>query len=86
MIQYLIIGALLIWSCVVVFNKLLPKTANTSYHALADGLHKLGWRALANKVRPKKTAAGCAGGCGCSSNDAAATPAATSEIKRIKWK
>ncbi|KAA8733121.1 hypothetical protein F4V57_07760 [Acinetobacter qingfengensis] len=87
MIQYLIITAIVLWSCVIVFNKLLPKTANKTYTALADSLHKMGWVSLADKLRPKKsTAGGCGAGCGCDSNDTASIKQHAQEVKTIKWK
>ncbi len=35
MLQYLIIAVLVIWSAVVVFKKVFPKTANSAFSALS---------------------------------------------------
>lgn len=85
MIQYLIITALVLWSCVIVFNKLMPRTAAKSYHALADGLQKLGWQSLANKLRPQAKSVGCGGGCGCA-QDSDTPKQHPAEVKSVKWK
>ena len=82
MVQYLIIAVLVIWSAVVVFKKVFPKTANSVFSSLSAFCEKQGWVTLAKWLKPKM-ACGCAGGCGCSRED---KPTNTvQEIKPIKW-
>lgn len=64
MLQYLIIAVLVIWSAIVVFKKVFPKTANSAFSALSVFCEKQGWATLAKWLKPKMTF-GCAGGCGC---------------------
>lgn len=81
MIEVTIITVLVLWSCVVVFNKLMPKTANKTYAGLSGFCERQGWFSLANKLRPKNISA-CGGGCGCD----ASTEQPKQEIKTVKWK
>ncbi|EMB7245394.1 hypothetical protein ABMW84_002805 [Acinetobacter baumannii] len=82
MLQYLIIAVLVIWSAIVVFKKVFPKTANSAFSALSVFCEKQGWATLAKWLKPKMTF-GCAGGCGCSGED---KPTNTiQEIKPVKW-
>ena len=46
MLQYLIIAVLVIWSAVVVFEKVFPKTANSAFSALSVFCEKQGWATL----------------------------------------
>ncbi|TXJ10278.1 MAG: hypothetical protein E6Q25_01280 [Acinetobacter sp.] len=83
MIEFFIITLLVLWSCVVVFKKLMPNTANRAFMNLANFCQTQGWQKLAKWLQPK-TNGGCAGGCGC---DVANTPTqASSEVNTIKWK
>ena len=83
MIEILIVAALVIWSAVVVFKKVFPKTSNSVFSALSQTCERQGWMGLAKWLKPKM-AAGCAGGCGCS---AAENPSAKKpEVQAVKWK
>lgn len=82
MIEGLIITVLVLWSCIIVFKKVMPKTANRTFTLLADTCQQKGWHAMAKKLRPKM-AAGCGGSCGCSTDD---EPSTVQEIKTVKWK
>ena len=52
MIEVLIIAALVIWSAVVVFKKVFPKTANSVFMALSNVCHQQGWSTLAKWLKP----------------------------------
>lgn len=82
MIEILIITALVLWSCIVVFKKLMPKTSNKAFLALSGWCEQKGWAGLAKKLAPK-TAAGCGGSCNCGPED---SHQASQEIKTVKWK
>lgn len=83
MIELLIVAVLVVWSAIVVFNKVFPKTAYSAYLKLSQGFEKQGWLMLAKWIKPKM-ASGCGGSCGCGSSDSAA-PKKT-EIQAVKWK
>ena len=83
MIEILVVAALVIWSAVVVFKKVFPRTSNSVFSALSIMCANQGWAALAKWLKPAM-AAGCGGSCGC-----AATEDQTSkkpEIQAVKWK
>ena len=82
MIEYLIIAVLVIWSAVVVFKKVFPKTSNATFSALSAFCERRGWQALAKWLKPKMSV-GCAGGCGCSVDEKPA--AKNNEVKPVKW-
>lgn len=82
MIEYLIIAVLVIWSALVVFKKVFPKTATRTFMALSEQCEQQGWHTLAKYLKPKMVA-GCGGGCGCSTEDKPAQK--TQEIKPVKW-
>ncbi len=79
MIEILIIAVLLCWSIVVVFKKLLPKTAHAFFLKLSQWCAQKNYMTLAKWLQPKM-ASGCAGGCDCPSNKSS-TP-----IQTVKWK
>ena len=83
MVQFLIIAALVLWSTVVVFKKVFPKTANATFMWLSNSCSKQGWSSLAKWLKPAAVT-GCGGNCGCSS-DESNTPQPT-EIQAVKWK
>ena len=83
MVQFLIIAALVLWSAVVVFKKVFPKTANTTFIWLSNSCSKQGWSSLAKWLRPVAVS-GCGGNCGCSSAESD-TPQQT-EVQAVKWK
>ncbi|MGE8652606.1 MULTISPECIES: DUF6587 family protein [unclassified Acinetobacter] len=83
MIEILIVAALVIWSAVVVFKKVFPKTSNSVFNSLSLWCERQGWHALAKRLKPKM-AIGCAGGCGCSESE---EPVAKKvEVQAVKWK
>lgn len=83
MIEILIVAALVIWSAIVVFKKLFPKTANSVFMSLSNTCEAKGWTGLAKWLKPAM-AAGCGGGCGCAASD---TPAESKpEVQAVKWK
>lgn len=82
MIEYLIIAVLVIWSALVVFKKVFPKTANATFASLSNFFERQGWHTMAKWLKPKMSV-GCAGGCGCSTDD---KPIIKShEVKPVKW-
>ncbi|OTG81134.1 DUF6587 family protein [Acinetobacter sp. ANC 4648] len=83
MIELLIITALVLWSAVVVFKKVFPKTANSVFMSLSNSCSKQGWSALAKWLKPAAVM-GCGGSCGCSS-DESDSPKKT-EVQAVKWK
>lgn len=83
MLESIIIAVLVIWSAVVVFKKVFPKTSNSVFTTLSEHCVNRGWNSLAKWLKPKM-AAGCAGGCGCSASD---NPSAKkAEVQAVKWK
>lgn len=82
MIEILIIAVLVIWSCIIVFKKVLPKTANKVLRQISDYCNAKGWNGLAKWLMPK-AAGGCGGNCGCGSEDQSQKQ---QEIKTVKWK
>lgn len=82
MVEFLIITVLVLWSCIIVFKKLMPKTANNFFSFLSRWCDNKGWRTVAKKLAPK-AASGCGGSCGCGTDD---TPEKSQEIKTVKWK
>ena len=83
MVQFLIIAALVLWSAIVVFKKVFPKMANTTFIWLSNSCSKQGWSSLAKWLRPVAVT-GCGGNCGCSSAESD-TPQQT-EVQAVKWK
>lgn len=82
MVQYLIIAVLVIWSAVVVFKKVFPKTAYSAFSTLAIFCEKQGWATLAKWLKPKMVM-GCAGGCGC---ETASKQESKPTVQMVKWK
>ena len=82
MIEYLIIAVLVIWSALVVFKKVFPKTSSATFAALSVFCEQRGWHMLAKWLKPKMSV-GCAGGCGCSSDDKPMIK--KNEVKPVKW-
>lgn len=83
MIEGLIIAVLVIWSSIVVFKSVMPKTANKTFSHLAMQCEKLGWTGVANYLAPKKSS-GCGGGCGCDTPDEKKIQ--SEAVKAVKWK
>ena len=82
MVEILIITVLVLWSCIIVFKKLMPKTSNNVFKSLSIWCEAKGWKGLARRLAPK-VASGCGGSCGCSTDD---KPEISQEIKAVKWK
>ena len=84
MVEILIVAVLVLWSTVVVFKKVFPKTANKTFGVLAEQTQKQGWNTVSKWLKPAPVA-GCGGGCSCSQDDA---PNANknAEIQAVKWK
>ncbi|WP_180160392.1 DUF6587 family protein [Acinetobacter sp. YH12054] len=83
MLESIIIAVLVIWSAVVVFKKVFPKTSNSVFTTFSEHCANRGWNSFAKWLKPKM-AAGCAGGCGCSASD---NPSAKkAEVQAVKWK
>ena len=82
MVEYLIIAVLVVWSALVVFKKVFPKTATSVFSTISSFCEQHGWLTLAKWLKPKM-AVGCAGGCGCSTDDKPMLK--TNEVKPVKW-
>ncbi|OTG81220.1 hypothetical protein B9T31_15520 [Acinetobacter sp. ANC 4558] len=83
MLEILIVAVLVIWSAVVVFKKVFPKTSGSVFMSLSNSCEQKGWATLAKWLRPA-TAAGCGGGCGCAVSED--QPAKKAEVQAVKWK
>ncbi|ANF82759.1 hypothetical protein A3K93_11555 [Acinetobacter sp. NCu2D-2] len=83
MIEILIVAALVLWSAVVVFKKVFPKTANSMLQKLSRYCAGRGWNKLAARLKPNMVS-GCGGSCGCSSNEA--QPKEKAPVQVVKWK
>ena len=83
MFEYLIVAVLVLWSAVVVFKKVFPLTANAAFLALSNLCQHLGWQRLATWLKPKMLV-GCAGGCGCSTDEKETKK--SQAIQTVKWR
>jgi hypothetical protein len=83
MIEFLIVAVLVIWSVIVVFKKVFPKTSNSVFMSLSNVCEQKGWTTLAKWFKPAM-ATGCGGSCGCSATDDKSTKKA--EVQAVKWK
>ncbi|MEG1092422.1 MAG: DUF6587 family protein [Acinetobacter sp.] len=83
MIEILIVAALVIWSAVVVFKKVFPKTSGSVFTSLSTLCEARGWTRLAMWLKPA-VAAGCGGNCACpaAEDNSAKKP----EAQAVKWK
>ena len=82
MFEALIITLLVLWSAVVVFKKVLPKTSSKLQFKLAQLCQQRGWQALAKWLQPK-AATGCGGSCDCSQSD---QESSKTQVQAVKWK
>lgn len=82
MIEVLIVAVLVMWSTIVVFKKVFPKTSNSVFLKLSDACTAKGWHTLGKWFRPKM-AAGCGGGCDCPVSEQASKK---TEVQGVKWK
>lgn len=83
MIEIAIIAALVLWSTVVVFKKVFPKTSNSVFSSLSTACDKRGLNQLAKWLQPT-LASGCGGNCSCPATEEKS--ANKSEIQAVKWK
>ena len=83
MLEGLIIAVLVLWSTLVVFKKVFPKTSFKFFLSLANWAEKQSLSRLAKWLKPAM-AAGCGGSCGCPANDEAETKKPA--VQAVKWK
>lgn len=83
MIEIVIVALLVIWSALVVFKKVFPKTSTSFYQKLSQLCAEKGWTKLSAWLKPK-VVAGCGGSCGCENSDESTK--AKSTVQAVKWK
>ena len=83
MIEVIIIAALVMWSALVVFKKVFPRSANSVFLQLSTLCHQQGWLTLAKWFTPKAVA-GWGGGCSCPASEDQAKK--TAPLQAVKWK
>lgn len=83
MIEILVVAALVIWSAIVVFKQVFPRTSNSVFSTLSSLCAGQGWTVLAKWLKPAM-ASGCGGSCGCSATEDQSPKKA--EIQAVKWK
>ena len=83
MIEILIVAALVIWSAVVVFKKVFPKTSGSVFMSLSARCEARGWTRLATWLKPSM-AGGCGGNCACPATED--SNAKKPEVQAVKWK
>ncbi|WOE30662.1 MULTISPECIES: DUF6587 family protein [unclassified Acinetobacter] len=83
MIEIVVVALLVIWSAVVVFKKVFPRTSNSVFTTLANYCEQKGWLKLAKWLKPA-LASGCGGHCGCAASDEQANKKV--EVQAVKWK
>ena len=83
MIEIVIIAALVLWSTVVVFKKVFPKTSNSVFSSLSTVCEKKGFTRLAKWLQPSM-AAGCGGNCSCPATEQKSSN--KTEVQAGKWK
>ena len=83
MIEILIVAALVIWSAVVVFKKVFPKTSSSVFMSLSNACEAKGWVKLAKWLKPAMVS-GCGGSCGCSATETQTESKA--DVQAVKWK
>lgn len=83
MIEILIVAVLVVWSALVVFKKVFPKTSSSVFLKLSNACATKGWHALAKKLKPA-VATGCGGNCGCDANSASESK--NMQVQPVKWK
>ena len=54
MVEILIVAVLVLWSTVVVFKKVFPKTANKTFGVLAEQTQKQGWNTVSKWLATRK--------------------------------
>ena len=83
MIEILIVAALVIWSTVVVFKKVFPKTSGSVFMSLSALCEARGWTRLATCLR-RSMAGRCGGNCACPATED--RNAKNPEVQAVKWK
>lgn len=83
MIEILIITALVIWSALVVFKKVFPKTSSSVFLKWSNACADKGWHGLAKRLKPA-VATGCGGNCGCDTSNSPETK--NTQVQAVKWK
>ena len=83
MIEVVIVTFLVVWSALVVFKKVFPKSAYKVFSKLAAVCQSQGWSRLATWISPAMVS-GCGGSCDCSGGDKVESSKA--EIQAVKWK
>ena len=83
MIEVIIVAVLVLWSALVVFKKVFPKTSNSVFGALSNACEAKGLTTLAKWLKPAMVA-GCGGSCGCSATEA--EPEKKTQVQAVKWK
>ena len=83
MIEILIVAALVIWSAVVVFKKVFPRTSGSVFMSLSALCEARGWTRLAMWLKPSMTG-GCGGNCACPATEDRNTK--KPEVQAVKWK
>ena len=83
MIEYLIVAVIVLWSAIVVFKKVFPKTSSSVFLKLSNAAAAQGWHRLAKWLKPVM-AAGCGGNCGCPASDEAEDK--KPDVQAVKWK
>lgn len=84
MIEMIIVTLVVIWSAVVVFKKVFPKTANSVFLSLSRFCEQKQWYILAKWLKPKSTSSGCGGSCGCEAKPDM-KQIKNDEVKPVKW-
>ena len=83
MLEGLIIAVLVLWSTLVVFKKVFPKTSFKLFLSLAQTAEQRGLPRLAKWLKPGM-AAGCGGSCDCSQSDQPQQQ--KPQAQAVKWK
>lgn len=81
MIEVFIVAILVVWSAIVVFKKVFPKSAYSVFLHLSEFCQRQGWTSMAKWFRPA-TVSGCGGSCGCSQSETKSKV----EVQSVKWK
>ena len=83
MVEILIIAVLVLWSTLVVFKKVFPKTHYKVCNQLANVCQQQGWQTLEKWLKPKAVM-GCGGGCGCSTDEKETKK--SEPVQTVKWR
>lgn len=90
LIQYLVIGVIVLVSALITFRKLAPQLTSRWLAALALRLDRPGhaaWqRALARRLQPKQASGDCSDGCSTCSACGPKPPAAAREVQPLEFR